>query len=500
VSSDGTLLNDPRKTDRDPRRRPSSSGSAWRLGLAAFALSSRQGSSHRQTRTLLWVGFGGLLLLLGLLGLSAISFLYQIEIRQEQIRQDFVERDRTLERLRSSIFLSGTWIRDFLLDTSETAAAGDKTRFLETRSDIEQRMNDYRRLLRPPEKQAFAQLNQELADYLGAVSVALDWTAEERHQRGYALIQEQVLPRRMMAVGLADRIEQMSQQQLETSSADVSELFASFRLKLLALLLLTVAAGIVLAGVSLWRLFRLENEAQFRFREVLKAREELARLSAELVSAQESERRRISRELHDEIGQILSAIMLALGNLRSAIQGNNMDEALRQVQFVEDMTSRNVSMVRNLSLLLRPTMLDDLGLIPALRWLAREVSRTAALQVEVAAVECPDDLPEEHRTCVFRVVQEAVRNASRHSGARQARIFVSQLADRLRVSVQDDGRGFDPGAETGLGILGMEERVVRLGGNLHVDSERGRGTIVWFELPLPATQSEVQKISPLRTA
>ena len=454
--------------------------------FSGLTLPRSERSSHRQTRMLLWGGFGGLLLLLGLLGLSAISFLYQIEIRQEQIRQDFVERDRTLERLRSSIYLSGTWIRDFLLDTSETAAVGDKARFLETRDDIEQRLNEYKRLLRPPEKQAFAQLNQELRQYLGAVSIALDWTAEERHQHGYALIQEQVLPRRMMAVGLADRIEQMTQQQLEASSADVSDLFESFRLKLLVLLLLTVAAGIVLAGISLWRLLRLEDEAQFRFHEVLKAREELARLSAELVSAQESERRRISRELHDEVGQILSAIMLALGNLRSAIQGDNRDEALRQVQMVEDMTSRNVSMVRNLSLLLRPTMLDDLGLIPALRWLAREVSRSAPLQVEVAAVECPDDLPEEHRTCVFRVVQEAVRNASRHSGARQARIFVSWQADRLRVSVQDDGKGFDPGGETGLGILGMEERVARLGGNLHVESERGRGTIVWFELPLPA--------------
>jgi len=448
---------------------------------------------------MLWAGFGGLLLLMGLLGLSAISFLYQIEIRQEKIRQDFVERDRTLERLRSSIYLSGTYIRDFLLDTSETAAAGDKARFLETRRDIGQRLGEYRRLLRPRERDAFEQLDAELSDYLKAVSASLDWTAAERRARGYALIQEQVLPGRMMAVGLADRIEQMSQQQLETSSADVSDLFASFRLKLLALLLLTVTAGVVLAGISLWRLFRLENEARLRFHEVARAREELARLSAELVSAQESERRRISRELHDEVGQVLSAIMLALGNLRSAIQSENMSEALNQVQLVEDMTSRNVGMVRNLSLLLRPTMLDDLGLVPALRWLAREISRTAQLQVEVAAVECPEDLPEEHRTCVFRVVQEAVRNASRHSGGLKVRISVAQEGDRLRVSVQDDGRGFDPRAETGLGILGMEERVMRLGGSLHIDSERGRGTIVWFELPLPE-QPVRQKIKPLRTA
>jgi signal transduction histidine kinase len=276
----------------------------------------------------------------------------------------------------------------------------------------------------------------------------------------------------------------MSEKQLEVSSAAVSELFSSFRAKLLVLLILTVAAGVALASITLWRLFRLENEASDRFEEIVKARRELEHLSAELLSAQETERRKIARELHDEVGQVLSAMMLGLGNLRSAIDANNATEALRHLQLLQDMTERNASVVRNISLLLRPTMLDDLGLVAALKWLAREVSRTTSLQVEVAAVDCPDELPEEHRTCVYRVVQEAVRNASRHSGARQVRISVRQQTNSLRVSVQDDGKGFDPGQETGLGILGMQERVLLMGGVLHVDSERGRGAIVRFELPL----------------
>jgi signal transduction histidine kinase len=162
-------------------------------------------------------------------------------------------------------------------------------------------------------------------------------------------------------------------------------------------------------------------------------------------------------------------------------------------------------MVRNIALLLRPSMLDDLGLMPALKWLAREVSRTSGLQVDVAAEDCPDDLPEEHRTCVYRVVQEAVRNASRHSGARQVRIYVQRKSRSLRVSVQDDGKGFDPSQEKGIGILGIEERVAHLGGILTVDSERGRGAIVSFEIPLPPgfeqlLSAEDQVTSPLRTA
>ena len=454
------------------------------MSAAGAALSSGQSSSRRQTRALLWAGFGGLLLLMSGLGISAISFLYRIEVRQEQIRRDYVERDRALEKLRSSIFLSGTYVRDFLLDTSEGMASGHRAQFLETQRDIETGLAGYRRFLRPGEQEAFDQLSRELAAYLAAVTPALNWTPAQRRAEGYTLVQEEVLPRRMLAVGLADRIQQMSEKQLEVSSAEVSDLFSSFRAKLLVLLVLTLCAGIVLASTTLWRLFRLEKESSFRFEEVLKARRELEHLSAELLSAQESERRRIARELHDEVGQVLSATMLGLENLRSAMEASNTKEALRHLQLLQDMTERNASVVRNISLLLRPTMLDDLGLVAALKWLAREVSRTTSMQVEVAAVDCPDELPEEHRTCVYRVVQEAVRNASRHSGARQVRISVKQQTDRLRISVQDDGKGFDPQQETGLGILGMQERVLMMGGVLHVDSERGRGAIVRFELPL----------------
>jgi signal transduction histidine kinase len=454
-----------------------------------------QTTSHRQSRILLWAGFGGLLLLMGVLGLSAISFLYQIEIRQERIRQDYVERDRTLERLRAQIFLSGTYFRDLLLDTSETLASHHKEQFLETKRNIESGVDDYRRLARPEERQAFEQLSSELRAYFATLEPALGWTPRQRSEKGRSFIQEEVLPRRMMAVGLADRIQRVSEKQLEISSRAVGDLFTSFRIKLVALLALTAAIGILLAGFTLWRLLRLENESSARFREALRAREELKELSAELVSAQEVERRRISRELHDEVGQVLSAMMLALGNLRSSLKDGDMEESMRQLQLLQDMTEQNARMVRNISLLLRPAMLDDLGLAAALKWLAREVSRNSGIQVDVAADDCPDDLPEEHRTCVYRVVQEAVRNASRHSGARHVRIYVERDGQGIRVSVQDDGKGFDPAREKGIGLLGMDERVIRLGGVLAVDSERGRGTIVSFELPLPD-----QVTRPLRTA
>jgi signal transduction histidine kinase len=288
---------------------------------------------------------------------------------------------------------------------------------------------------------------------------------------------------------------------------------AALRFRLMLLIALTVLTGVALAALVLWRLLRLENESSLRFQEVLGTREELKRLSAELLSAQENERRRISRELHDEVGQVLSAIALGLGSARSALKDDHREEVFRQLQSLLEMVERNLGVVRNIALLLRPTMLDDLGLVPALKWLAREVSRSGPAEVDVIADAFPDDLDEEHRTCIFRVVQEAVRNAARHSGAKLIRIYLREEAATIRASVRDDGQGFDPTQEKGLGMIGMQERVVHLGGRLHVDSEPGRGTIVSFELPRgkPGNPAESDRetsagsgdqvqISPFRTA
>jgi signal transduction histidine kinase len=457
-------------------------------GLISRPFTLRQGSSHRQTRIALFAGFGGLLVLLGVLGLSAISFLSQIKVREEKIREDYVNRDRVLQNLRSDIYTSGTYVRDFLLDTNDAFAAGHRDQFLETQRQLRNEVAEYHRLNGGADPASADELASEVAAYVKALAPVLNWNAPERHARAYAFMQDELLPRRMSALSIADHIQQISERQLEQNSNTVSVMLSSFRAKLLLLLLLTAASGLALAGISLWRLLGLEHESQRRFADVVGAREELKRLSAELVSVQESERRRISRELHDEVGQVLSAIMLGLGNLRSALRANKSAEALRQLQLVEDMTERNARVVRNISLLLRPTMLDDLGLIPALKWLAREVSRTGSMTVEVMAESFGDDLPEEHRTCVFRVVQEALRNSARHSGARYTRVSVQEESGFLRLSVQDDGKGFAPSLETGLGIIGMQERVASLSGTMTLESEPGKGTTIIIDLPLPASQ------------
>jgi signal transduction histidine kinase len=439
---------------------------------------------RKQKNALLWAGFGGLLLLMGGLGASAVSFLYQIELRHERIRRDFVSRNRTLEKLRSDLYLSGTYVRDFLLDSGPLAAAQHKAAYAETQERIESAASQYRLLLRPEEIEPFGAFTRELHSYFEVLAAVLNWSPQQRRKEGPAFIENELLPRRIAMVSLADHIGQLNEKLMEDSTARTIDLFSQFRIKLLALVASALGIGLLLAGTTLWRILQLEKESEMRFNEVARARSELQNLSSRVLAAQEEERRKISRELHDEVGQSLWAMSLGIGNLHAALKSGNQEEALRQIDLIRKIADTNARAVRNLSLLLRPSMLDDLGLVPALKWLAREISRTTDVQVDINAEELPEDLPDEHKTCIYRIVQEALRNCCRHARARHAWINLRAAGQRLLLYVQDDGAGFDPAHEKGLGLLGIEERVGHIGGTVQVSSTPGRGTTIGLQLPM----------------
>jgi signal transduction histidine kinase len=143
--------------------------------------------------------------------------------------------------------------------------------------------------------------------------------------------------------------------------------------------------------------------------------------------------------------------------------------------------------VRDIAMLLRPSMLDDLGLVPALAWLFKEVARPTGIEIHSNIDPALDKLPDSHRTCIYRIVQEALTNASRHSTARNVDVSIRRDGDQVIGFVVDDGRGFDRAAQKrgGLGLLGMEERVREVGGAIDVGSSPGQGTRIEFRLPWP---------------
>jgi signal transduction histidine kinase len=443
-------------------------------------------TSSSNSRWALVAGFGGLLVLMLIAGLDAGLLLRKTEVENERIRHEFLERLRILEKIRSDLYLSGTYARDYLLEREAGNADSHRALLEATRKEMDEILARYVGLFQQGEAPAVADLDRELSDYWRTLAPVFRWSPEERRERAYAFFASQIVPRRLGMLGIADRIARLNEEQLAAGERRVDALFARVKTHLTLALLASLALGTVFAGLVVRRILHLEEVARQRYAELEAARKELQELSARLCDVQESERRTISRELHDEVGQSLTALIIELGELEAAVSGPAEPGLRARVAQIRTLAEGTVGVVRNMALLLRPSMLDDLGLGPALQWQAREVSKRSGLRVNVAASDLSDDLPDEYKTCLYRVVQEALHNCVRHAQATHVRITVRQEATRLLLTVQDDGQGFRAEEGRGLGILGIEERFAHLGGTFRVDSEPGAGTVLSGGLPLPA--------------
>jgi signal transduction histidine kinase len=434
-------------------------------------------------RPLLLAGFGSLLVLMLVAGGYALGTLEQVRTTDLEERNNYLTRDHALDRVRNGIYQSAIIMRDYLLALDEKTGAAQIERFAETRDQTDQALAECARLIDPAESAALQELQSELLVYWKLLAFISEIPAENRVLRGSEYLSKQVRQHRAELIQMVDQVDALSARQMAASDARMNEAFGRLRRRLTLIVALAVGMGLLLAGCTIWRTLRLEQELEQRYREVLNTQQELKELSARLVSAQEEERRSISRELHDEVGQSLSALLMEAGNAAASVPPESA--LVRQhVDSIKKLAEASVNIIRNMTLLLRPSMLDDFGLVPALEWQAREVSKRTGIRVQVAAADSAGELPDALKTCIYRVVQEALHNCARHAQARSVRVVVRQEDSRIVLSVEDDGRGFDARRVRGLGLVGMEERVRHLGGAFHVQSAPGTGTKVDVELPL----------------
>ena len=247
-----------------------------------------------------------------------------------------------------------------------------------------------------------------------------------------------------------------------------------------ALVLSVAIAALVMAYTG--RLQRRIRDQQIK--DAGQARE-FERMAARLSRAQEDERRLIARELHDEVGQSLTALKLELSHAAREATLEEMVSALESARAIVD---RTLHTVRDLSSLLHPQVLDELGLVAALEALVRDFSRRTDVATDFSHERVEQRMGTPLEVCAYRIVQEALTNVARHSGATHCRVQPARIAATIRIIIEDNGKGFQPNQvareHSGGGLSGLRERAAGCGGTWTLDSDPGRGTRIVVELPV----------------
>jgi signal transduction histidine kinase len=283
---------------------------------------------------------------------------------------------------------------------------------------------------------------------------------------------------------LAREVAKLNQQNLDRERQRIRESQEVLHKFLLKIMWFALGLGTVVALVTTYRVTTLERKHDEQTHRIEEAENNLRRLSRRLVQAQEGERKSLSRELHDEVGQMLTALGIELGNLHS-FRSSDQSAFHAHIDDAKRLNTDVMRAIRDLAMGLRPSMLDDLGLAPALEWQGREFSRHTGVPAVVTVDGVMDGLPEAHRTCIYRIVQEALTNCAKHAKAKNVSVTVQGQAGQVEAVIQDDGIGFNSTHRSGgLGLLAIEERVQELEGALQIISQPGKGTTLRVRIPV----------------
>jgi signal transduction histidine kinase len=439
-----------------------------------------------RTWPILALGFGALVLMTLVVGLDAWRKASQINHTILDIHDSQARTELALRKIQDGIYLSSIFIRDFLLDPSQLTADSHREELRAIRADMDAHVTNLHDIMGGSDQDLLNRLHEEIDEYWNSMDPIFDWTPVQKMALSSMFLRRQVLPRRTAVLDMSREVRELNEANLGERRREMDRKMAEFERLGEQSLTIVVSLGLIVSLASVIRLSQLESRAGKERLRIEKAERELRLLSNKLVRAQEDERKNISRELHDQVGQTLTALRVELGNLERLRTGSER-EFQEHLEDAKGLAAETLQSVRNLAAGLRPSLLDDLGLGPALEWQAREFSRRTGIPVEVTRDPAIPELPDGHRTCLYRVVQEALTNCARHADATEIRIALEAESGRLSLTVQDDGRGM-PGARavTGLGLVGLEERVRELGGTLAIDSPAGKGAWLCASLPLPA--------------
>jgi signal transduction histidine kinase len=422
-----------------------------------------------------------------LIGLSLAILVVRLrEIRADLVRLGQEEQSflNELASAESDLYRTSILLRDNII-----LEGADFDRARQELVELLRRVSD-RAIKRPPWISAKMKAQLETVDttrleYVTRAQTVAAWREGDRRTLGRAYLSQQLAPTRLKFISTAAEMTALVQSLRESRGREMAASIEEIQSLVVRILAGAAAFGLILAAVAGWRFRRYDGERNVHMQHLEEVEEGLRALSQRLVESQELERKKLSRELHDEVGQILTALRVQMGQIEPAGEAS-----AAHLQLASSLAERSLRSVREMARGLRPAMLDDLGLGPALNWLCRDVSKTTSLDVEVQIEGELSSLTEAQRTCLYRVVQEALNNCVKHARAKGARVLLHESPRDVVLTVQDSGIGFAAGSAGGIGLLGMRERVEELEGEFAIVSMPGSGTVVRATLPKVRMEKE----------
>ena len=455
-------------------------------------LSSGHLRPARTIRGALVAGFTVVFAVWTFAGYELIRSVRDVERQVAAAHVSFTNVSDILSLIRKNVFTTSIYVRDVLIDGTSVAREEYRGELRNLREEVDERLRrDADVLAQSSERPQWQRLEQQLNHYWESLEFVLEPLPLNIFDAAI-ILRRDILPARQDVFRVIDELKGLQAMSQAEHDVRVAALYAGVRERSMWIVGGALALGIAVAWFAFWHVGRLEVELRRQRLAEMETRHELERLSARLVDAQEEERRNLARELHDEVGQALTAIKMDVGvAARSAGIEARGRAALDDARAIAETALQNV---RDVSQLLHPSMLDDFGLPETLAAYLRSFSKRTGIRAQLSHQGLEARLPADVEVCIYRIVQEGLTNVARHSGAASCSVTVTRQGETVQLLIEDAGRGIAtaPGrgdARRGLGLIGMRERAQALAGRFSIDNRPEGGTVIAVTLPVPPVEA-----------
>ena len=445
----------------------------------------RESPVRHGIRRVLLIGLGVVLALLLALGVYAARSLSSVSRAGMSTTREYFQQSERLERVHLLLSSAAGAVRDYLLDSDSLALPGHREQARRSWAQAIKAIGDYRAVASSERRPLTDRLDAQVLGYWAVASRSLEMTGRQRSEAGVNLLIGQLVPLREQFLATISEIGTHDRADLRSAAASTARFVQDAERRLWAAITLTVLLSLLVAGTTVLYLARLENAALAQYQASVKAGIELERLSRRLLTLQEDERRRIARELHDDYGQRMASLLFELA--AAAERADATPDLRLAIQNAGEHLGNVAKDLQQLSRSLHSAVLDKIGLEAAIRSDCSSLRQRIAWEVDFESVDVPKRLPEPLSLAAYRVFQEALQNALKHSQTSRLSVSLSVEGPDLVLRVKDYGLGFDTESgdrNGGLGLLSMRERLRMVGGALAIHSEVGKGTQVEARLPM----------------